>query len=1073
MLKKIFFTVAALVSLMPVFAELSFDTLAGTVQTFWSDTNGLPSNRLLDIVQDETGYIWLASYDGLFRFDGDTFTEFTAEEHGFTGISPRVLCEDVYGSLWIGTNATGLYEYRNKRFYSYGLQEGLPNVSVRAVKFDKYNTLWVGTADGLVQLDKTRRFVPVPAGNGQSLGIISFILPVNDTVFVGSNLKGITAIRNGQATELPFLKQMANYMFSAAYASSDGLLWFGTKDGIIVKVKDEKIVEIIDSEYLAGTGINEFLRARNGTMYAATNKGIVTLKPDKIELFSEANGLPNNIVSSLCQDHEENLWAAMERGGLGKFSRGKFLDLTSAQSLPAAAANAVVEDVDKNIWIAKDDGVVCLKSSSLLPERSGRIDALIAALQNIRVRQIREEEDGTLFFATYSDKGLVVFSQDGQIRFITKKNGLPNNRVRFSYRSSNGLLWIGTTAGPAVYHNGKITAFTQDDGLPNLFMLCAQEDQNGSMWFGTDGGGAVELSVDGLSAGMLKIKTEHIYTKEEGLSGNVVFRIVQDPEGLWFCTGEGVTLYKNGTFHPADKALGFSKAGVFNIIRDKTDNLWIVTAKELLLIKREHLTQAVLANEPAENLIRYNRLDGLTGQLAANAWAYLSEKNTLFIPTLKGVAVCDPTYYIANKHTPPVVIENIFLDGKKLDTPLTAFTVNADTKRILFKFTALSFTIPQRVQFEYQLEGYDTEWKSCGSSREIAYTNLNPGNYVFRVRAANNDGFLNKEGAAAAFYKKPFFYQTVWFYLVIAVCIGGTVFFTVQLRFKVLQRRADELDKKVKEKTKALAAEKEKSDQLLKNTLPLPIIDELIQTGTSTPKVYPAVTVLFADLVSFTEWSGNHPPETVISELNTLFTLFDDIMDTFGCDRIKTLGDGYLACCGLRGEKDHAVRLTGAAIEMLHAVERLNGKNSNRFQIKIGIDSGPITGGIVGVHKYIFDIFGDTVNTAFRLESVTAPMACTVSEKTAEQIYTVHTVYRRPNQNLKGKGLTPAYYINYRHPETVWNFAEIKNLYEELRKQFQDKNFERCRAIIAKLDRTLLEPNMAKDALLIEKALSA
>jgi len=224
MLKKIFFTVAALVSLMPVFAELSFDTLAGTVQTFWSDTNGLPSNRLLDIVQDETGYIWLASYDGLFRFDGDTFTEFTAEEHGFTGISPRVLCEDVYGSLWIGTNATGLYEYRNKRFYSYGLQEGLPNVSVRAVKFDKYNTLWVGTADGLVQLDQTRRFVPVPAENGQSLGIISFILPVNDTVFVGSNLKGITAIRNGKATKLPFLKQMANYTFSAAYASSDGLL---------------------------------------------------------------------------------------------------------------------------------------------------------------------------------------------------------------------------------------------------------------------------------------------------------------------------------------------------------------------------------------------------------------------------------------------------------------------------------------------------------------------------------------------------------------------------------------------------------------------------------------------------------------------------------------------------------------------------------------------------------------------------------------------------------------------------------------------------------------------------------
>ena len=269
-----------------------------------------------------------------------------------------------------------------------------------------------------------------------------------------------------------------------------------------------------------------------------------------------------------------------------------------------------------------------------------------------------------------------------------------------------------------------------------------------------------------------------------------------------------------------------------------------------------------------------------------------------------------------------------------------------------------------------------------------------------------------------------------------------------------------------------LAAEKEKSDRLLKNTLPLPIIDELINTGTAKPKLYPAVSVLFADLVDFTKWSSANSPETVISELNNIFTRFDGIMDTFGCERIKTLGDGYMACCGLRGEKDHARRLVSAAVRMLNELDLINRENNSRFQVKIGIDSGEITGGIVGVHKYVFDIFGDVVNTAFRLEAVTAPMACTVSQKTADLIGGTYSLFKRPARDLKGKGNVTGYYIRYKNADNRQTFAELKTLYESLIRDFKAAHFDSCREALRLFDKTILEPEMARTVAVIEKRLA-
>ena len=215
-MKKYCLLLCFCLSVFSLNSSVPLDDLAGAVRTFWTDSNGLPSNLILDIVQDDIGYMWLASYDGLIRFDGLTFTKFTKSEYGFTGLSPRVLCKGNDGSLWIGTNASGLYNYKNKKFVHYGVEAGLPNLSIRALKFDSENRLWVGTAGGLAYFSDEGQFIPLSSEVNNALGTISMILPVKDTIWVGSNLNGIKIIKNGTLTDSSYLKGTENEIFLQA-----------------------------------------------------------------------------------------------------------------------------------------------------------------------------------------------------------------------------------------------------------------------------------------------------------------------------------------------------------------------------------------------------------------------------------------------------------------------------------------------------------------------------------------------------------------------------------------------------------------------------------------------------------------------------------------------------------------------------------------------------------------------------------------------------------------------------------------------------------------------------------------
>ena len=1049
-------------------ADVVLDDLAGSVGTFWTDSNGLPSNLILDIVQDDVGYMWLASYDGLIRFDGLTFTKLTKAEYGFTGLSPRVLCKGNDGSLWIGTNASGLYNYKNKKFIHYGVEAGLPNMSIRALKFDDNNRLWVGTAGGLAYFSNEGQFVPLSNDINNALGTVAMILPVKDTIWVGSNRNGIKIIKNGVFVDAPYLKDAENEIFSAGYLDFDNSIWLGTASGLMYHIKNEQIEKIYNYEVMHSASVNGFVRLKSGTLFVASYKGLGRFIKDGYDLFSEEKGLPDKLVSTVCQDREGNLWIAMKNAGIGKFSRSKFLDITKAAYLPSQTINSVLEDMDKNIWSASDNGLACIINTDISSERKTMIDSLISRMKGIRVRQIREESDGSLYFSTYSDDALLIFKKNGEIKTITKKDGLPNDRVRFSYRDNQDFLWIGTTAGPALYLTNKIIKIPEEF-LPNTFPLCTLRDSKGGLWIGTDGGGVAKLKIKQDKNGEVSFEKECFYNNENGLSGNIIFRITEDAaNNLWFSTSAGLTLYKDGVFYPANDSIGYTDEQIFNVIPDTLGNVWIIAPKELLLIPLETFTQAVQDGKLSKDITRYDKLDGISGQLVGNSWLHLTKENKLFVPTSKGVSLCDPQYDTSNNLPPPVVIENIIIDGKSLEAIEEELKVPANSKRISFKFTALSYTVPERINFEYKLDGFDEKWISCGAKRDVSYTNLKPGSYTFKVRATNSNGIVNKNGFHVSFYKEALFYQNIWFYVFLALLIVGIGVFIIYKKIKYLRKKTDELNKVLNEKTTALIEEKEKSDKLLKNILPSQVIEELIATGKSKPRTYPSVSILYADLVNFEKTAGANTSDIMLfSKLTTIFTRFDEIMEECGCDRIKTLGDGYLACCGLKGETSHAEKLCKAAVKILKTLDRLNEEMGASLKIKIAINSGSVTGGIVGERKYIFDVFGDVVNTTFKLESITTPMGCTISNSTATLLKGAFPLYKRPNRILKDKGSFESYYLVYK--DTRKSNIDLQTYCKQLAMYFNNKEYVQCRDLLTKIDVTLLEPEIATKIEMVKK----
>jgi len=210
-----------------------------------------------------------------------------------------------------------------------------------------------------------------------------------------------------------------------------------------------------------------------------------------------------------------------------------------------------------------------------------------------------------------------------------------------------------------------------------------------------------------------------------------------------------------------------------------------------------------------------------------------------------------------------------------------------------------------------------------------------------------------------------------------------------------------------------LVRQRRRTEELLAAILPRKVIDQLKETGTSAPESFDQVSLLFSDIVGFTPASSGLTPEFLISELSSIFTSFDQIMAHFECERIKTIGDAYFAVCGMpRPDPMHARKLVAAGLDCIRHVKTRNESSRQKWEIRVGVHTGPVVGGIVGIDKYLYDVFGDAVNMTSRVETSSEPMRLSVSEETYKLVQDDFLFTPRGTVDLKGKGAVPLYFVD-------------------------------------------------------------
>jgi len=347
--------------------------------------------------------------------------------------------------------------------------------------------------------------------------------------------------------------------------------------------------------------------------------------------------------------------------------------------------------------------------------------------------------------------------------------------------------------------------------------------------------------------------------------------------------------------------------------------------------------------------------------------------------------------------------------------------VQPNENSIIFQLSAPFYLKGQATEYQYRVEGLRDSWSRWSNNTTIEIPFVPAGSYVLHVRARNVLGELSEIRSLPFTVLKPI-WQRWYAILVYLLALFGIIFGIIKAREKSLKETQRELEEKVKERTADLEREKERTENLLLNILPRETADELQKRGKATARHYNQVSVLFTDFKGFTRFAESTRPEDLVNELDYCFVAFDDIMDKYHLEKIKTIGDAYMCAGGVPiRNTNNAVAIILAGMEIRDFMKQLEmdkkARNERFWEIRIGVNTGPLTAGVVGKKKFAYDIWGDTVNTASRMESTSEPGRINISATTYELVKPYFDCTYRGKQDAKGKGEVDMYFVNGIRPE--------------------------------------------------------
>ncbi len=724
---------------------------------WWDLDKGLPQNTILAITQTNDGHIWFGTQEGLVRFDGSRMVVFDRTSLGDSHV--RALFADRDGSLWIGTEGGKLVQYRAGRF-EVVFEPGKP---VRAILRDRDGVLWIGTSQGGLLRSVNATFTALTTKDGLSDNTILSLYEDRDgALWIGTRQGGLVRRLGDHLRVFTTAEGLTSDAVAALCGDGDGGLWIGTFGGGLNRLRRGRIEASGTESGLPDSRIISLLRDRQGNVWAGTwEGGLVRISGGTSTSFASEENPTIRGVHSLFEDREGSLWVGTRTGGLCKFRDGTIIPLATEEGLPDDSVWGVHEDSRGALWIATGShGAVEYKDGSFAEWSRQRGLGSDAALS------FYEDRAGTLWIGT--NGGGLSCLRRGRITAVRLSEGPGDHVVTAMCGDEDGTLWVGT-AGRGLYclRDGKFTVFDPDRGFPSKTVFALVTDRSGAIWAGTSGAGLVRYAHGEFTS----------FAAKDGLLSNTVLTIFADQDNTIWCgsDGGGLVRYKEGKIGVVTAEQGLLANTVLQILEDDFGRLWMSTNKGIFWVQKSEIVELLSGNRARINSHSYDRADGmknLEGNGGFQPAGCKSRDGRLWFATLKGLVVIDPAHLRHNDQPPPVVIENVVVDGKSV-VASEDLRLPPGTEKLELHYSGLSYANSKRVAFKYQLEGYEESWVDAGSRRVAYYTRLRPGTYRFVVLACNEDGVWNTTGASQPLILLPRFYQTRWFAGLIALLTIG------------------------------------------------------------------------------------------------------------------------------------------------------------------------------------------------------------------------------------------------------------------------------------------------------------
>ncbi|GAB3505343.1 ligand-binding sensor domain-containing diguanylate cyclase [Pseudoxanthomonas daejeonensis] len=746
--------------------------------------NQLPQGTVLSIAQQGDGAIWLATYGGLVRHSGA----------GFDAIDPRsapalkssaitAVSADGTSGIWVGTLNGGLYRQRGRTLEPVPLPEGIE--SVFGIVTDTAGALWLTTNAGVVRIVGGEPRLLGDADGFPPRGFYRAIVAAPDGgVWIAADGVGVVHWQD-QRVEVYDEKQglPSNAVYSLAIDAA-GTAWVGTQAGPAF-FRDGRFHREPRAAALDGRRIYHLFGDREGTVwFAPLDMGLCRLTAERFTCNERLAGMHGETVRSMFEDREGNLWIGTTSSGLHRLSQSKLVTVTG--QMASNAVRAVHQVPGGDLWIGTDGGGLARYRDQALEPAVG----YNAQLPSQLVRAIVSDAQGRLWVG--GTEGVTRFDGDGKARNLGIGDGLPGTIVFAFAPAREGGMWTGTLQGVARIEGDEVHVVEGSRGDDTRALY---EDPDGRLWIGLRSG------LRCLHAGVLD------RCGTDGLPGTSVFAFHPTPEGdLWLGTSVGIVRIRDGVVTRYLERAGFHGDAVFALLDDGRGNFWFSSNRGIGRIAKADLQALDDGSKPQVEPRWFGTADGMLnaqGNGASQTPAARSDDGRLWFGTAKGVVVVDLDSMQGNPQPPPVTVERMLVDGVDVD-PLDPGRLGPGVERLELQFAAMSYVAPSAVRYRYRLEGFDRGWNQAGSLRTAYYTNLPPGDYVFRVMASNNDGVWNQDGASVQFTLLPLWHQTWWLRLLVVLAGLGAIAALVRLRLRAARRRELSLTREVTQRTDAL-----------------------------------------------------------------------------------------------------------------------------------------------------------------------------------------------------------------------------------------------------------------------------